>query len=176
MEHEKTYQNLFNAMIEASVYAMKLYLRESNEQIPIYFKLILSNGEIVDIPEEVYGRFSEKTIIASVIKQICEMVKPVAVVQICEIWYVEKTEQNYRENISKYGSVREMPSSIDGFAVMLSYAKGKKSFATTYIAPIVTNNEGNRVLDETRANKSEEIEIAEGSVFRFDPELLTPVS
>ena len=172
----KKYTELFDNIISSSVETMKAYLKVSKEELPILFKLVLKDGQIVDIPSFLYQRLPSKNLIASFIQRACSEIKPIAVVQICECWYAEeKTAEDYSKNRERYGSVREMPSSIEGFSIMLSYSKDGKAIATTYTAPIIKDEKGNRTLDETRAKENKEVQIGEDSVFHFSPKLLTPV-
>lgn len=173
----KTHKDLFENIINSSVETMKAYLKLSKEDLPMLFKFVLKNGQIVDVPGFLYQRLPSKTLIASLIQRACEEIKPIAVVQVCECWYAEeKTKEEHERNLKKYNSVREMPSAIEGFTIMLSYSKDGKALATTYTAPIITDEKGNRVLDETRAKKTEEIEIGEESIFHFSPKVLTSIS
>ena len=172
----KKYTELFDNIVSSSIETMKSYLKVSKEELPILFKLVLKDGQIVDIPSFLYQRLPSKQLIAALIQRACSELKPIAVVQICECWYAEgEKAEDYNENRKKYGSVREMPSSIEGFTITLSYSKDNKALATTYVAPIIKDEKGNRVLDETRAKENKEVQIGEESTFHFSPKLLTPV-
>jgi hypothetical protein len=176
LDPTKKHTELFKNIISSSVETMKSYLKVSKEELPMLFKLVLKDNQIVDIPSFLYQRLPSKNLIASLIQRACAEFKPIAVVQICECWYTEeKTIEDYSKNLEKYGSVREMPSSIEGFSIMLSYSRDGKALATTYTAPIIKDSQGNRVLDETRAKENKEVQIGEDSIFHFSPKLLTPV-